>query len=92
MDQQTTKTQQARFASRCTLCGKAIHAGQMITWSREQGARCTTSRPDYTTSPEHPAIVATTTVATATVAPRTTWTQDEDRGFHEPTFRADTLD
>jgi hypothetical protein len=25
-------------------------------------------------------------------AKKTTWTQDEDRGYHEPTFRADTLD
>ena len=93
MDQQTTspKTQQARFASRCTLCGKTIHAGQMITWSREQGARCTTRKADYTTSPEHPAIIASSPVVNLDVE-SAEWTKAEDRGEHEPTFRLDTFD
>ena len=97
MSEQTTgqepKVMQARFASRCTLCGKQIRAGQMITWSREQGARCTTRRSDYTTDPRHPEMI---TVAAATVASQDVesaeWTKAEDRGDHEPMFRVDTFD
>ena len=97
MDQQTTsqtpKVMQARFASRCTLCGKQIHAGQMITWSREQGAQCTTRRSDYTTDPRHPEIVSAVVAPVASHDVESAkWTAAEDRGDHEPTFRLDTFD
>jgi hypothetical protein len=62
----TAKMMQARFASRCTLCGAQIRAGQWITWSREQGAHCTTptttvgvtGQTFYGHKAEHPAIQA----------------------------------
>lgn len=64
----TAKTMQARFPSKCSLCGRQIRAGEWITWSREQGANCTTptttigsdGRAYYGHTAEHPAIVTTT--------------------------------
>ena len=75
MDQ--PKVMQARFASKCSLCGKQIRAGQMITWSREQGARCTTRRADYTTSPEHPAFAAVVSNPIVQDVESAEWTQAE---------------
>jgi hypothetical protein len=61
----TAKMMQARYSSTCVLCGRRIRAGEWITWSREQGAACTTptatvgvtGQTFYGHSPEHPAIV-----------------------------------
>ena len=75
------------------LRGKQIRAGQMITWSREQGAQCTTRRSDYTTDPRHPEIVSAVVAPVASHDVESAkWTAAEDRGDHEPTFRLDTFD